>query len=168
MYNFNAVSNDSLLLSNSPVIIFIISVITVVNDPGDFLSRAKMLRFFLMATGKEEAENISLQSDKLIEGSKFYFPDGYENFMDTIGRMTLFEATESIIRFFRLGDFSWNVPFLNTFQDYVVSFTGSKNADIPSFLEWWEESGKKKSVVLPGNQEAMRILTIHKSKGSRI
>ena len=33
------------------------------------------------------------------------------------------------------------------------------------FLDWWEENGKKKSVVLPGNQDAIRILTIHKSKG---
>jgi ATP-dependent helicase/nuclease subunit A len=165
VYNFSAVSNDSLLLSNSPVIIFIISVISVANDPNDFLSRAIMLRFFLMSTGKEEAEKVSLLSDKLIEESQAYFPEGYEDFINTIGRMPLFESTESIIRFFRLGDFSWNVPFLNTFQDYIVSFTGNKNGDIQTFLEWWEESGKKKSVVLPGNQDAMRILTIHKSKG---
>ena len=79
--------------------------------------------------------------------------------------MPLFEATENIIRFFGLGDYPSNVPYLNTFQDYVVSFTGNKNSDIQSFLEWWEETGRKKSVVLPGNQDAMRILTIHKSKG---
>jgi ATP-dependent exoDNAse (exonuclease V) beta subunit len=164
-YNFNAVSNDSLLLSNSPVIIFIVSVITVVNDPHDYISRAIMLRFFLMSTGDEEAENVSLQSDKLIEGSRAYFPDGYEDFLERIRQMPLFEATESIIKFFRLGDYSWNVPFLNTFQDYILNFTGSKNADIQTFLDWWEESGKKKSVVLPGNQDAIRILTIHKSKG---
>ena len=34
-----------------------------------------------------------------------------------------------------------------------------------SFLDWWETTGSGKSVVLPGNQNAMRILTIHKSKG---
>ena len=44
--------------------------------------------------------------------------------------MPLFEATESIIGFFGLGKYSWNVAYLNTFQDYIVSFTGSKNADI--------------------------------------
>src|ERR1035437_813700 len=164
-YNFNAVSNDSLLLSNSPVIIFIVSVITVVNDPQDYISRAIMLRFFLMATGVGEAENISLQSDKLIEGSRAYFPHGYDDFLDLIRQMPLFEATESIIKFFRLGDYSWNVPFLNTFQDYIISFAGSKNADIQTFLDWWEESGKDRSVVLPGHQDAIRILTIHKSKG---
>jgi ATP-dependent helicase/nuclease subunit A len=164
-YNYNAVSNDSLLLSNSPVIIFIISVISVVNNPDDFISRAIMLRYFLMSTGRSEAESVSLKADILSETSRQYFPDGFDAFFESLKQMPLFEATESIIRFFSLGDYSWNVPFLNTFQDYIVSFTGNKNGDIGTFLEWWEESGKKKSVVLPGNQDAIRILTIHKSKG---
>jgi len=164
-YNFNAVSNDSLLLSNSPVIVFIISVISVVNDPEDYIGRATMLRFYLMAIGNEDAEKISLVSAELIQRSREYFPDGYEDFLDRIRQMPLFEATESIISFFRLGDYSWNVAFLNTFQDYIVSFIGNRNADIQSFIDWWTETGVKKSVVLPGNQDAMRILTIHKSKG---
>jgi len=164
-YNYNAVSNDSLLLSNSPVIIFILAVISVVNNPLDNISRAAMLRFFLMAKGDQDAEKASLRADLLIESSRSFLPAGYEDFLDKLKQLPLFEATEGIIKFFNLGDYSWNVPFLNTFQDYVVNFTGSKNADIQSFLEWWEESGKKKSVVLPGNQDAIRILTIHKSKG---
>jgi ATP-dependent exoDNAse (exonuclease V) beta subunit len=164
-YNFNVVSNDSLLLSNSPVIIFIIAVISVVNDPADMISRALMLRFYLLAKGNEEADKVPLISDKLIEGSRIYFPEGYEAFLDRIRQMPLFEATESIIRFFSLGEYSWNVAYLNTFQDYIVSFTGNKNADIQSFIDWWETTGSRKSVVLPGNQDAMRILTIHKSKG---
>jgi ATP-dependent helicase/nuclease subunit A len=163
-YNYNVVSNDSLLLSNSPAIIFIISVISVVNDPGDMISRALMLRSWLLSKG-EEADKAPLISDKIIEGSKNYFPEGYEAFLEKLTHMPLFEATESIIRFFLLGEYSWNVVYLNTFQDYVVSFTGNKNADIRSFLDWWETTGKKKSVVLPGNQDALRILTIHKSKG---
>jgi len=164
-YNYNAVSNDSLLLSNSPVIIFIISVISVVNNPDDNINRAIMLRYFLMASGRSESETVSLNADKLSETTRKYFPDGFDAFFEGLRQMPLFEATESIIRFFGLGDYSWNVPFLNTFQDYIVSFTGNKNGDIGTFLEWWEESGKKKSVVLPGNQDAIRILTIHKSKG---
>ena len=165
IYNYNAVSNDSLLLSNSPVIIFIIAVISVVNDPQDKISRAAMLRFFLLSRGDQEADKAPLKADKLIERSREYLPEGYEDFLERIRNMPLFEATESIINFFHLGDYSWNVPFLNTFQDYIVNFTGNKSADIQTFLDWWEENGKKKSVVLPGNQDAIRILTIHKSKG---
>ncbi|MCX6254779.1 MAG: UvrD-helicase domain-containing protein, partial [Bacteroidia bacterium] len=164
-YNFNVVSNDSLLLSNSPVICFIIAVISVVNDPKDMISRALMLRFYLLAKGNEEADKVLLVSDKLIEESRVYFPEGYENFLDTVKQMPLFEATESIIRFFSLGEYSWNVAYLNTFQDYIVGFTVNKNADIQSFLDWWDTTGTKKSVILPGNHDAIRILTIHKSKG---
>ena len=164
-YNFNVVSNDSLLLSNSPVINFIIAAISVVNDPKDMISRAVMLRFYLLSKGDEEADKAPLISEKLIEGSKRYFPEGYEDFLDRVKQMPLFEATESIIKFYGLGDYSWNVAYLNTFQDYVVSFTENKNADLQSFLDWWQATGMRKSVVLPGNQEAMRILTIHKSKG---
>jgi ATP-dependent helicase/nuclease subunit A len=165
VYNFNVVSNDSLLLSNSPVITFITAVLAVVNDPRDMISRALMLRFFLLAKGEEEAEKVSLVSDKLIEESRACFPEGYEAFLERVMQMPLFEATESIIRFFGLGEYSWNVAWLNTFQDYILSFTQNKNADLQTFLDWWEVTGSRKSVVLPGNQEAMRILTIHKSKG---
>jgi ATP-dependent exoDNAse (exonuclease V) beta subunit len=164
-YNFNAVSNDSLLLSNSVVINFIIATISVVNDPKDYINKAVMLRYFLMSTGNQEAEKVSLQSDKLIEVSRTHFPRGFEEHLEKVKQLPLFEATENIISFFGLGDYSSNIPFLNTFQDYVVNFAGTKNADIQSFLDWWEETGKRKSVVLPGNQDAMRILTIHKSKG---
>jgi ATP-dependent helicase/nuclease subunit A len=164
-YNFNVVSNDSLLLSNSPVINFIIAVISVVNNPADMISRAMMLRFFLLSKGDEEADKAPLISEKLIEGSRVYFPDGYESFLEMVRQLPLFEATESIIRFFGIGEYPWNVAYLNTFQDYIVSFTGNKNADIQSFLDWWKTTGARKSVVLPGNQDAMRILTIHKAKG---
>jgi ATP-dependent helicase/nuclease subunit A len=164
-YNYNVVSNDSLLLANSPAIIFIISVISVVNDPSDMINRALMLRFFLKATGIDEAEEISLAAEKLIESSKKYFPEGYLDFLESLRQVPMFEATESIINFFGLGENSRNVVYLNTFQDYVVSFTGTKNADIQSFLDWWVTTGNRKSVVLPENQDAIRILTIHKSKG---
>ncbi len=164
-FNYNVVSSDSLLLSNSAAISFIIAVLSAVNDPGDIISRALMLRFFLLSAGNPEAETVSLSADKIIEISRNYFPADYENFLDRLKQMSLFEATESIIGFFGLGNSLSNVAYLNSFQDYVVSFTGNKSGDLQSFLDWWETTGSGKSVVLPGNQNAMRILTIHKSKG---
>jgi ATP-dependent helicase/nuclease subunit A len=163
--NYNVVSSDSLLLSNSPAISFIIAVLNTVNDPEDMISRALMLRFFLLSEGKPEAESVSLASEKIIETSRKFFPVGYEEFIDRLKQLSLFEATERTIGFFGLGLSPANVAYLNTFQDYVISFTGSKSGDLRSFLDWWNTTGSGKSVVLPGNQNAMRILTIHKSKG---
>ena len=164
-YSYNVVSNDSLLLSNSPVINFIIAVLKVVVNPDDMISRALLLRFYLLSTGDKKSDEAPLFSSELIAGSQKYLPEGYEIFLDRIKNVPLFEAIESIIKFFGLGEHSWNVAYLNTFQDYVVNYTSSKNSDLQSFIDWWQETGNRKSVVLPGNQEAMRILTVHKSKG---
>lgn len=163
-FNYNAVSNDSLLLSNSPVVNFIISVLSVVNNPSDMISKAMMIRFFLLSRGDKDADLASLVADKVQIGIS-YFPEGYKDLLDVLNQLPLFEATERIIKFFGLGDYAWNVPYLNSFQDFVISFSGDKVSDIQSFIDWWQISGNRKSVVLPGNQDSIRILTIHKSKG---
>jgi hypothetical protein len=124
-----------------------------------------MLRFFLMAKGNDHAQDVPLYSETLIEDKNGHFPDGYEELLKRAAQMPLFEAIENIISFFGLGSYKFNVIYLNTFQDWVLNFTGSKNTDLQSFLEWWETTGKSKSVILPGNKDAAKVITIHKSKG---
>ena len=153
-FNYNIVSNDSLTLSSSHALNFIISALRTLDDPSDMISRAQMIRFWMLATGKENEE----EPDTI-------FPEGFNEFMVRAGRIPLFEAAESIIGFFGLGNYSWNVAYLDAFQDLVLNFSGSKGTDFRSFLEWWETTGKSKSVVLPAGQDAARVFTIHKSKG---
>jgi ATP-dependent exoDNAse (exonuclease V) beta subunit len=164
-YNYNVVSNDSLTLSNSHAITFIIAVLKVLDDHDDMISRAEMVRFYHLAKGAIDSESVPLFRDMLTGGSETGLPEGFEIFLEKAGKMPLFEATENIISFFGIGSYSWNVSYLNSFQDIVLNFAGSKSNDFSSFLEWWEISGKSKSVVLPANQDAAKVFTIHKSKG---
>ena len=164
-YNYNLVSSDSLILSGSHAVSFLVAVLSFLNNPDDMVTRALMLRFYLLATGVKDADKASLDRDRLLSGSAGYFPAGYEKFLESIKNIPLFEVTENIISFFGLGSYPWNVAYLNTFQDWVISFMGSKNSGLQSFLEWWESTGKSKSVVFPGTQDAARVITVHKSKG---
>ena len=164
-YNYNIVSNDSLTLSASYAITFIIAVLRVLSDPDDVISRALMLRFYLLSKGDENADKADLNRDRLIDGSHGCFPEGYDTFLKITRELPLFEATESIISFFGLGNYSRNAAYLNTFQDLVMNFSGNKNADTDSFLAWWDSTGMKKTIKLPANQNAARIFTIHKAKG---
>lgn len=159
-YNFNVVSNDSLLLSGSPAVCLIISVLSFLNDPSDMVSKAAIQLYGQIAVAEDDA-------DKFVPGAPDASSDreGLNDFMTSLRQRPLLEAVEQIISFFNLGSHSRNTAWLNAFQDYVMGFVKNGNTDLKSFLEWWETSGQKKSVTLPGNQEAMRILTIHKSKG---
>lgn len=162
---FKIVSNDSLLLINAPVINFIISVLKVLDNPENLIGRALMLRNYLLSTGRHDAETVALECEDLITYSANFFPEGYEKFLEDIKYLTLWEITERTIGFFNLGTYSFNAAYLNSFQDIIVNFISGKNPGIPSFLDWWDSEGYKTSISLPGQQDAIRVLTIHKSKG---
>jgi ATP-dependent exoDNAse (exonuclease V) beta subunit len=164
-YNYNIISGDSLLLSSSEAVNFIISVISAVSEPQNVIHKAKMVRFWLLSQGSSDVTDISLYKEDLVNGKINIFPAGYEEFLENLRDIPLYEATESIISFFGLGNYQWNVAYLNAFQDCVLKFTTNLNHGFNSFLEWWESSGVKESVVLPESQDASRVLTIHKSKG---
>jgi ATP-dependent exoDNAse (exonuclease V) beta subunit len=163
--SYRVMSDDSLELGNSPALCFIIAVLKTVNDPRDLISKALMLRLYLLATGDNRAETVSLESADFVHAAQKYFPSGYKKVLDETANLPLFEAVEKIIMFFGLGDKSWNVAYINAFQDLVLNYSSTKNASISSFIDWWETTGKAKSIVLPDSQDAVRILTVHKSKG---
>lgn len=164
-YNYGIVSDDSLTLSSSNAITFIISVLKVLCDPDDIISKAEMLRFFRLININGNTGNINLFRELSEDISLEHYPEGCKQFLEKLRNRPLLEITESIISFFYLGTSPEYVPYLNTFQDQVLNYSRNRNSDTESFLEWWETTGRKKSISLPAIQDSARVLTIHKAKG---
>ncbi|MDE7381737.1 MAG: UvrD-helicase domain-containing protein [Muribaculaceae bacterium] len=57
------------------------------------------------------------------------------------------------------------VAFIAAFQDIVLSYCETNPSDIASFLDWWERKGTSLSITSPEEMDAVKIMTIHKSKG---
>lgn len=56
--------------------------------------------------------------------------------------------------------------FISAFMDLVQDFCSRNTAaDIQGLLKWWDEVGKKSKVSAPADATAIRVMTIHKSKG---
>ena len=68
---------------------------------------------------------------------------------------------EQIIRLFH---FNQDV-YLDFFLDLVLSYTENKGGSLTEFLHWWEERKLKESIVIPEGNNAVSVMTIHKSKG---
>ena len=164
-YNYEIVSNESLVLDKHPVICFIISLLTWLMDPSDRISRALVFRNFLLSTGKDISSTESLPADYYDTEIENVFPLGFKRLIEEIKHLTLFESVEKIIGFFSLGSYQGNAAYLNAFQDCVLEFSAANSSELPSFLEWWTASGSKKSVILSEQQDSIRVMTIHKSKG---
>jgi len=47
----------------------------------------------------------------------------------------------------------------------IENFLLNKNTGIASFLEWWNTRSRKASLVVPDSSDAVKVMTIHASKG---
>lgn len=55
--------------------------------------------------------------------------------------------------------------YITAFQDMVIDFCSHGNADLHSFMKWWDEKGCTRSLAVPEGVDGIRVMTIHKSKG---
>ena len=56
-------------------------------------------------------------------------------------------------------------PFITAFFDLVADFSQRGENSLRQFLQWWDRTGHTTSVENPGSDNALSVMTIHKSKG---
>jgi len=82
---------------------------------------------------------------------------------DDIRKKSLYEAVEIIISKFVLS--SEGNAYVQYFLDIVLERDIRNQAGIADFLTYWDKNGEKFSIPSPEGNNAVRIMTIHKSKG---
>lgn len=60
---------------------------------------------------------------------------------------------------------SGEMIYLMAFEDVVIDYCAANPPDIQSFLRWWDTTGNKSEVMSAPDVNAVRVMTIHKSKG---
>jgi hypothetical protein len=79
---------------------------------------------------------------------------------------SLMELAESILRDLQKADpnqFEAEIPYIQSFMDYLQEWTATGGNRLDAFLRSWEEASPKISSPAAGN--SVRVMTIHKSKG---
>ncbi len=158
------VSSDSLLLKTCAEVNFLVVFFTWLTNNNDGISACAVLAFL-----KEElhypVEHLHLQQAAL---QPYKLNEIIKNFnleINTtyIASLPLFEICTELIRVFKIED---NNPlFVNFFLDEVASFNERENASLYLFLQWWNKKRDNLSVKIPQNTNAVKILTVHASKG---
>ena len=161
-YCYDAVSNESLFLGNSSAVRLLINSIKYGLNPRDAISKAEIS--FNYHQLKTENFNASQIHDLGFIGGSGLPPENFDESIQSFISLPVYEMIEKIIQFFKLDNARYK-GYLQAFQDVVLEYFGSETKDLNDFLEWWEEQGKRQSIQLPESMNAIRIMTIHKSKG---
>ncbi len=167
----DVVSSESLLLGSCPRINFIVSILRYVNNPADELAAAFVINFLhnnYAAAYDLNGLIAKYQSAKTSYKGKYPLNEIFTVFNKEIDCVKisgtpLFDLAESLIRLFGFNDKP--DPFIIYFLDAVSEFVSTKTPCLPDFIEWWDAKGSARSIVVPDQLDAVKIMTIHKAKG---
>jgi ATP-dependent exoDNAse (exonuclease V) beta subunit len=164
-YRYDVISNDSIYLKNSPLVRFIIAFIRYLLQPENLINKAfvkyEYEKYLFPGNSQNDLEDFSFFSEemenlviacKIIEREKYLSlsPD---------------EFLEFLILTFQLNRNKEQLVFLQAFQDCVSDFINKYSPELGRFLDYWEEKKDKLTISISEDQDAIRILTIHKAKG---
>ncbi|MDW7692827.1 UvrD-helicase domain-containing protein [Flammeovirgaceae bacterium SG7u.111] len=173
------VSKESLLVKNAESVKFLVSMLDVLRLPENPL--AKMDAFlFLDWYQKLKSENPKtiLSGEVLEEISPTLVLNDIIKFLELINKhfgfevkgkslqyLNVYEICEELVRVFHLQLFDEEQVYLQKFLDFTLGYTQKRNGNAADFLEHWERKNHALSIAPPQTGNAVRIMTIHKSKG---
>ena len=162
--NFSIISNDTLFLQSSPAVRFLLTFLKYLVDPEDKINLTE-LYFEFQSLNRREEDEFALTKD-LAEGISCLLTNSViEEEVEMLKKLSLSEMAEGIVRLFEIGKSGRDLPYIHAFMDIILDYSRETPGDISSFLNWWTEEGYTRSLKLGDDTNALRVLTIHKSKG---
>ena len=168
--NIPLLSSETLMIQNATEVRLIIHLLKYLKNNADLESKAYFLHYI--------AENIQ---DKLAIHDFIAQGMGYKNEADfeqwlmsydislsfqNIRKKSLYEAVEIVVsKFLSPKLTNGGGAYVQYFLDIVLERDVRNQAGIADFLNFWDKNSSKFSIPSPEGNNAVRIMTIHKSKG---
>lgn len=168
-HHYKVVSADSLLIHSDARIRLLISYLQIRNRTSNHREFMKFADLFLRLTNDEaELAYLSLFETSPDNKRKFsiqrfittYFQSESLFFFDYTNLYDLVQKFFDLMHWKETDD-----VYLHHFADICFNFQVGKRVDLNSFLDYYKKQKSKLAIQLPKTNDAIQIMTIHKSKG---
>ncbi len=159
-------SSETLLIQNATEVKLLIALLRYLNNSKD--EEAKVFLFYYIAKYKQT----ELPVHDFIVKLKALSEKEIETELQELGiiisfahcrKKSLYEAVELLVTAFIQS--KANTSYVQYFLDLVLERDSKTQSSIADFLDYWDKTGFQKSIPSPEESNAVRIMTIHKSKG---
>lgn len=158
-------SSETLLLKNSAKVKCIHSFLKLLLQPNNDSLKVELLTFLANQNQIEDKHLFFMTYFKKDVEAMFTGLRPLNLFIDKneLLQLPLYDLVEHLVRIFKLNTTS--DAYLQFYLDVVLEFTQKQNSNLPAFISYFEKKADTLSVVSPENNNAVQIMTIHKSKG---
>jgi ATP-dependent exoDNAse (exonuclease V) beta subunit len=165
--NIPLLSSETLMIQNATEVRLIVYLLRYLKSSSDLESKAHFLQYLAQHAQQELPTH-----DFIAKGMEQTSESDFENWLAgcnvllsfrDIRKKSLYEAVEIIVSKFLNPQVS--NAYVQYFLDIVLERDVRNQAGISDFLNYWDKNAEKFSIPSPEGNDAVRIMTIHKSKG---
>lgn len=159
-HNYKFATQEGLLLTAHPAVLFVIDTLRTVINSND--KTLHLMRHFNYLRGCRQLSASEAMTLACAQTPPYQDTDSE---VLAANSSDLFDYLQTIISSYQLDQWSGAHTYLTYLSDIVYQYMLANNSQIASFLEWWDITGCTRSIAAPEMDDAIHILTIHKSKG---
>ncbi|MCC9072677.1 UvrD-helicase domain-containing protein [Flavobacterium sp. F-65] len=165
--NIPLLSSETLMIQSATEVRLIVHLLKYLNNNADLEAKANFLHFLAKNTAIEKPIHDFI-AEGMAERNEIAFEKWLEKFdvslsFESIRKKSLYESVETIVSKFVRPEY--NNAYVQYFLDIVLERDIRNQAGISDFLSYWDKNAEKFSIPSPEGNNAVRIMTIHKSKG---
>ncbi|WP_192499978.1 UvrD-helicase domain-containing protein [Flavobacterium sp. PL002] len=168
--NIPLLSSETLMIQNATEVRLIIHLLKYLKNNADLEAKAYFLHYIA-----EHVQDKLEVHDFIAQGMEHINELEFENWLTSfdirlsfqnIRKKSLYEAVEVVISKFLSPELAkGGGAYVQYFLDIVLERDVRNQAGIADFLNFWDKNAEKFSIPSPEGNNAVRIMTIHKSKG---
>lgn len=172
---FQVISGEALKIKNNAAVKLLLSTfkLLIVHEPESGIFKAECARLWHQIQHPEK-EQIGIDSQewlnftlKTISDLSAVLPVELCANYQSYRHLPINELAETLIKIYGIGDSKSEsyIPYLLAFRDQMAAFSSTGDQGIAAFIDWWENEGSDKALPSSENQDAVQVMTVHKSKG---
>ena len=157
---YRIVSDEAFRLDASSCVCALVDGLRWLTDKSDTIALARLAGMYQ----KEILQSGLDWNTILLHGAEHYVPQAFIARQDELRLMPLYELLDCLFGLFELSTLHTQDAYLFAFFDAVIEYLQEHSSAPDAFLTFWDEKLCAKTIP-SGEQEGIRIYSIHKSKG---
>ena len=158
--NINVNSDEMLYLDKSAEVCFIVDLLRLICNPKNKYTKLKVLKYLSKClevdASKFLVDNTEISVEKLFEE---FFNQNFEK----LKLLTIYGQAEALIS--STTFFDKHLIQTSGLLDSIIDYNTSFDKNTKSFFDYWDKYKSKSKIQSPQNSNAVKVMTIHKSKG---
>src|SRR5690606_17214897 len=162
-YRYDVLSGEAMFLHKASSVKCLIATLNYLLHPDDEMSARAMWYNRELVRGGEAHHRLFDKND--IAEHLVADVQAFETNKVALVQLPLYELVEELVEWLGFNSIGRERAYISGFKEAVFDYVSKNKSDLGGFLEWWDLKKETRTVKVPESHNAIRIMTIHKSKG---